>query len=145
MSEPSVDVRPYIVEAPPDATISTGTASSSTATAAAPPPPPQFPAILLYQLNILSKAIISQFISEASVAPEAADAAGVLAVSIFAAPDFQWRRSVPLIDVLLAKLHVVCPVLFGIRGGAARPRSRRRRGCRRARGRRRAAWRAGRR
>lgn len=135
MSEPSVDVRPYIVDLPAEAAATTTDPAAAASAAAF-----QFPAILLYQLNILSKAIISQFISEASVAPEAADAAGVLAVSIFAAPDFQWQRSVSLFDILLAKFHVVCPVLFGISGSDRTEAGRRRLGWWREDGGARSAW-----
>ncbi|KAI9796467.1 MAG: hypothetical protein M1833_006135 [Piccolia ochrophora] len=77
--------------------------------------PGDYPSLLLYLLNIFSKAIISQFISEAGVAPKTADPVGVVAVQVFAQPDFQWRGST-LIDVLIAKFHVVCPVLFGVHG-----------------------------
>lgn len=88
---------------------------------------------MLYILNILSKAIISQFIDEASVAPKAADPAGVLAISIFAAAEFRWS-GLSLIDMLLAKFHVVCPVLFGVYGSETTERGRARLGWRREEG-----------
>lgn len=72
-------------------------------------------ALLLYQLNIFSKAIISQFIDEAGVSPKAADPVGIIASHIFALNDFKWNGT-SMIDVLLAKFHVVCPVLWGIYG-----------------------------
>ncbi|KAI9820003.1 MAG: hypothetical protein M1827_006574 [Pycnora praestabilis] len=73
------------------------------------------PALLVYLINILSKAIIAQFISEASVSPRAADPIGIVASTIFANNDFRFHGR-PLIDILLAKFRVVCPVLWGIAG-----------------------------
>ncbi|TVY85960.1 Nucleoporin [Lachnellula willkommii] len=73
------------------------------------------PTLFIYLLNVFCKAIITQFIEEAGVAPKAADPVGVIAISVFSNPTFQWRNR-PLIDILIAKMRVVCPVLFGIRG-----------------------------
>ena len=73
------------------------------------------PGLLIYLLNIFSKAIIAQFISEASVSPKAADPVGIVAVQMFAVDDFRWYGTT-LIDILMAKYHVVCPVLWGIYG-----------------------------
>ena len=75
----------------------------------------QAPGLLLYLLNIFAKSIIAQFIDEASVSPKSADPVGVVAVSIFADQAFQWQRR-PLIDILMAKYHYVCPVLWGVHG-----------------------------
>ncbi|KAI9802009.1 MAG: hypothetical protein M1825_003065 [Sarcosagium campestre] len=74
--------------------------------------PPSVPSLLIYLLNIFSKAVINQFIGEAGAAPKTADPIGVLVAVVFSTPDFQWR-GLPLIDILLAKYHVVCPVLWG--------------------------------
>ena len=82
-------------------------------------PPPQVPAILVYALNIFSKAVISQFSNESGVNPRAAEPAGILVANVFANPDNQYSNGdikLPLIDILLAKYHMVCPVLFGISG-----------------------------
>ena len=73
------------------------------------------PAMLIYLMNIFSKAVIAQFINEASVKPEAADPIGTVASHIFSQPDFRWN-GISLVDILFAKMHVVCPVLFGIHG-----------------------------
>ena len=70
------------------------------------------PALLVYQLNIFAKAIISQFINEAGVAPKSADPVGTIASHIFALNEFRWK-GISLIDILIAKFHVVCPVLWG--------------------------------
>ncbi|KAK1760453.1 putative nucleoporin GLE1 [Echria macrotheca] len=73
------------------------------------------PSLFLYLLNIFSKATISQFINEAAARPETADPVGVCVAATFSEPDFHWRGA-PLIDILLAKFRIVCPVLFGYRG-----------------------------
>jgi nucleoporin GLE1 len=73
------------------------------------------PALFLYLLNIFSKAVVGQFIDEAGVAPKTADPIGVVAVSVFSQVEFFWRNK-PLIDILISKIRVVCPVLFGLRG-----------------------------
>ena len=73
------------------------------------------PALLVYLLNIFAKAIIAQFINEAGVKPLIADNLGTVASHIFALDNFRWK-GISLIDVLVAKFHVVCPVLFGIYG-----------------------------
>ncbi|KAL9582359.1 MAG: hypothetical protein Q9212_003339 [Teloschistes hypoglaucus] len=75
----------------------------------------QIPALLIYLLNHLSKAVVSQLIREAAVAPKNADPIGTIAVSVFANNDFR-ANGESLIDILIAKMHVVCPALFGIYG-----------------------------
>jgi nucleoporin GLE1 len=85
------------------------------------------PALLLYLLNILAKAIISQFISEASVSPKSADPVGIMGSTMFAQEDFRWN-GFSLVDILIAKFHVVCPVLFGIYGDEATSEGKRRLG-----------------
>lgn len=73
------------------------------------------PALLVYLLNIFAKAMIAQFINEVGVKPLIADNLGTVASHIFAIDNFRWK-GISLIDVLIAKFHVVCPVLFGIYG-----------------------------
>lgn len=73
------------------------------------------PALFIYLMNICAKGIISQFINEAGANPKAADPIGVFTAQVFSHKDFQWRGQ-SLIDILLAKFRVVCPVLFGFRG-----------------------------
>lgn len=64
---------------------------------------------------MFAKIVISQFVNEAAVSPKSADPIGVLVAQIFANKDFQWgERS--LIDILMTKFHVHCPVLFGVYG-----------------------------
>ena len=73
------------------------------------------PALFVYLVNICAKGIISQFINECGANPKAADPIGVFSAHIFSNKDFQWRGQ-SLIDILIAKLRVVCPVLFGMYG-----------------------------
>ncbi len=94
---PSVDVTTYLASPPSNA--------SDTSV----------PALLLYELNIFAKAVIAQFIDEAGVSPKTADPVGIITSHVFTMPAFRWN-DLSLIDVLIAKLHVVCPVLFGIYG-----------------------------
>ncbi len=97
---PSLDVRPFIISQPiPDV----------------PESEAQAPGLLLYLMNIFSKAVLAQFIDEAGVSPKAAEPIGLVAVAIFASDNYKWR-GIPLIDMLTAKFHVVCPVLWGIYG-----------------------------
>jgi len=73
------------------------------------------PGLLIYLLNIFAKGVIEQFIADAATKTEAADPIGVVAVSMFAQPDLKWRDT-SLVDILFAKLHRDCPVLWGIYG-----------------------------
>lgn len=76
---------------------------------------PQLPSLFLYLLNIFSKTIINQFINECGAQPKAADPLGVIAAQVFSNKLYQWRGK-SLVDVLMAKFRVACPVLFGYRG-----------------------------
>lgn len=58
---------------------------------------------------------MAQLISEAGIETAKADPIGTIASHIFALGDFQWN-GYTLIDILIAKYHVACPVLFGIYG-----------------------------
>ena len=115
VQQPSLDIRPYILtHIPPDADTTDN----------------QVPALLIYLLNAFSKAVIAQFANEASVTPPAADPTGIAAITIFAANDFRWK-GISLIDMLIAKFHVMCPVLFGIYGSDKMEEGRRRLGWQR--------------
>ncbi|OLN82094.1 Nucleoporin GLE1 [Colletotrichum chlorophyti] len=76
---------------------------------------PQLPALFIYLLNILAKAIIQQFANEGGANPKAAEPVGIVTAQIFSNKDYQWRGG-SLIDILIAKFRVACPVLFGSRG-----------------------------
>ncbi|KAL8727813.1 MAG: hypothetical protein Q9166_005805 [cf. Caloplaca sp. 2 TL-2023] len=75
----------------------------------------QAPALFVYLLNHLAKAAVSQFIKEAAVSAKSADPVGTIALSIFSKDEYRINGT-SLVDILLAKFHVVCPALFGIYG-----------------------------
>jgi nucleoporin GLE1 len=89
------------------------------------------PLLFLYLLNNFAKAVVAQFIDEAGVSPKAADPIGVVAVSVFAQADLCWRGA-SLIDILICKMRVSCPVLFGIRGSEMTEEGRARLGWKRS-------------
>ncbi|PHH86460.1 hypothetical protein CDD83_10213 [Cordyceps sp. RAO-2017] len=81
------------------------------------------PALFVYLINVCAKGIIGQFVNECGANPKAADPIGVFTAHLFSHKDFQWRGQ-SLIDILLAKFRVVCPVLFGFRGNDKTERGR---------------------
>lgn len=87
----------------------------------------QLPSLLLYLLNVFAKAAINQFINEGGAKPETADPVGIVVADVFSNPAFQWRGK-PLIDILLAKYRLCCPVLFGYRGSEKTEQGRQRLG-----------------
>ena len=74
--------------------------------------PPQIPTYFLYLLSIFSKSLITQLLDEASAATKLADPLGIIASHVFASQTFLIAGRYSLIDVLLAKYHLICPVLF---------------------------------
>ncbi len=85
------------------------------------------PSIFLYLINIFAKAAIAQFINEAGARPETADPVGICVAATLSEPAFLWRGE-SLVDILLAKFRVVCPVLFGYRGSEKTEQGRQRLG-----------------
>ncbi|KAK5167975.1 uncharacterized protein LTR77_006542 [Saxophila tyrrhenica] len=98
VSEPSIDITAFLVQnhQPPGANT-------------------QGPACLLFLLNHFVKNIINQLVVGSGDDLKAADSIGVLAVTIFARPQYLFNGQ-SLIDLLWAKYHKACPVLFGISG-----------------------------
>jgi len=89
----------------------------------------QLPSLFLYLLNIFSKTIINQFINECGAQPKAADPLGVIAAQVFSNENYLWRGKT-LIDILMAKFRVACPVVFGYRGSEKTEQGRTRLGWR---------------
>ncbi|KAH6987664.1 GLE1-like protein-domain-containing protein [Ilyonectria sp. MPI-CAGE-AT-0026] len=81
------------------------------------------PSLFIYLMNVCAKGIINQFINEAGANTKAADPVGVFTAQIFSQKDFQWRGQ-SLIDILMAKYRIACPVLFGHRGNDKTERGR---------------------
>lgn len=97
--DPQVDVREYLV---PSRGVSCSDAEA------------QISALFIYLVNQLSKIVIRQYVGEAGISPEKAEAVGLLIATIFGQRAFQWMGTTYLIDILLAKYHFRCPVLFGV-------------------------------
>ncbi|OAX83700.1 hypothetical protein ACJ72_01935 [Emergomyces africanus] len=106
LSEPSVDVRQFLAFPPQSLAANTNEAETKA------------PALLLYLLNIFSKAIIAQLIAEAGITPKYAEPLGVLTAQIFSMDSFTYN-GISMIDLLLAKYHAVCPILWGFYGNEA--------------------------
>jgi nucleoporin GLE1 len=99
---PTVDIRPFLVNQiiPP-------LANEAEA---------QYPAFLLYMWIMFEKFLLKQFEKEASNEDgRIIQEIGLIAASLFADQKYMWK-GVSLIDVLLAKMHHICPILFGVRG-----------------------------
>ncbi|EEQ85011.1 hypothetical protein RJZ56_007201 [Blastomyces dermatitidis] len=106
LTEPSVDIRQFLAFPPQQ--LNAGTNEAET----------KAPALLLYLLNIFSKAIIAQLIAEAGITPKYAEPLGVLTAQIFSMEAFTYN-GISMIDLLLAKYHAICPVLWGFYGNEA--------------------------
>jgi nucleoporin GLE1 len=72
-------------------------------------------ALLIYFLNILAKKLVAQLARESGVSAKLADAIGILGSTIFAQDDCHIKGH-HMGDIVLAKFHRDCPVLFGIYG-----------------------------
>lgn len=88
---------------------------SSIIISAHPPVHGQGSAILVFLLNHFAKSIVGRMIEEASRDPEMAEPLGIMVVTVFARPTLSFQGH-SLIDLLWAKYHRVCPILFGIWG-----------------------------
>ncbi|KAL0261083.1 hypothetical protein SLS55_004779 [Diplodia seriata] len=104
---------------------------ASSTQAELPPGPCDVPALLIFLFNHFAKAIVNQLVSEAGVNIKAADPIGIIAVSILGYPQYCINQKVPLTDILLAKYHKCCGVLFGMYGPEGTERGRQRLGWRR--------------
>jgi len=91
---------------------------------------PVLPSLFLYLLNQLAKAVIAQFINESSADTRTADSIGQVVAKVFSEEEFLWRGK-SLIDIVIAKYRVVCPVLFGFRGSEKMEQGRQRLGWQR--------------
>lgn len=99
---PTVDIRPYLITQQLDV--------QQEADA-------QYPAFLLYMWIMYQKCVIQSWISEADTQGGVAlQEVGLITASLFADKRYMVKESVPLTDIILAKMHRRCPLLFGIRG-----------------------------
>jgi nucleoporin GLE1 len=99
---PTVDIRPFIISQPIPPLANEAEA--------------QYPAFLLYLWICFEKFLLKQFEKEASNEDgRIIQEIGLIAASLFADQRYMWK-GIPLVDILLAKMHRICPILFGIRG-----------------------------
>ncbi|KAF2735454.1 hypothetical protein EJ04DRAFT_511712 [Polyplosphaeria fusca] len=97
---PTIDIRPYIISQPIPPLSNESEA--------------QYPALLLFGLNCFIKTLFKQFDSEAVKEDgKIIQELGLIAASLLADPKYTWK-DIALIDLLMAKYHKACPVLFGI-------------------------------
>ncbi|KAJ4296723.1 hypothetical protein N0V90_006771 [Kalmusia sp. IMI 367209] len=100
---PTIDIRPFIIS---------GSIPQLANEAEA-----QYPQLLLYAWICLEKSLINQWYNEASKEDgRIIGQLGLIAASLYLDQRYMWKGSVCMIDTLLAKLHRICPMLFGIRG-----------------------------
>jgi nucleoporin GLE1 len=77
----------------------------------------QYPALLFYAWICFEKSIIQQWNQEAASEDHSIiQELGILAASLYQDKKYQWKGTVPMTDTLFAKLHRVCPMMFGISG-----------------------------
>ncbi|CCU77498.1 nucleoporin [Blumeria hordei DH14] len=94
----------------------------------------KLPIIFIYLIGSLCKSICAQLVSEAAVKPLAATPIGILTAKIFSDPRLHWRGK-SLIDVLISKIFIACPILFGVSGDDSTEEGRVRIGWRKINGR----------
>lgn len=100
---PMIDIRPYIISHPIPQLANEADA--------------MYPAFLLYIWICFEKSLLKQFEKEAaSEDGRTIQEIGLIAASLLSDTQYMWGKSVPLSDIVLAKLHRICPPLFGVRG-----------------------------
>lgn len=99
---PMIDIRPYIISQDIPQLANEAEAA--------------YPAFLLYMWICFEKFVLKQFEKEAASADgRTIQEIGLIAASLLADQRYMWK-GIPLTDIVLAKLHRICPILFGIHG-----------------------------
>jgi nucleoporin GLE1 len=99
---PTVDIRPYLI--------------SQDIPQLANEAEAQYPAFLLYLWICFEKFVLKQFEKEAASSDgRTIQEIGLIAASLLADQRYMWK-GIPLTDIVVAKLHRICPLLFGVRG-----------------------------
>ncbi|RKF65909.1 putative gle1-like protein [Erysiphe neolycopersici] len=93
----------------------------------------KLPVAFIYHVGAFCKAICAQLVNEAALKPQAASPIGILAARIFSDPRLYWRGD-SLIDMLISKIFIVCPILFGVCGDESTQEGRLRIGWRKTNG-----------
>ncbi|KAK8227713.1 hypothetical protein BKA81DRAFT_403340 [Phyllosticta paracitricarpa] len=112
---PTTDIKPYLARS---------------TQARLPQGPFEISVLFLFELHHFCKSLFNQFISDAGINASHADSLGILGVSVLGHRDLCLLNQVPLSDILLAKFHHSCGVLFGIHGPENTPSGRKRLGWR---------------
>lgn len=73
------------------------------------------PVLYIYALNAVSRSVCKQWVMEAADNPEKAQAVAILALRVFSAKETKWCGK-SLLDILVAKVYITCPILLGARG-----------------------------
>ena len=112
---PMIDIRPYIISHPIPQLANEAEAG--------------YPAFLLYVWICFEKFLLKQFEKEAANEDgRIIQEIGLIAASLLGDQKYMWK-GIPLTDIMLAKLHRACPILFGIRGTMNTTEGRIRLGC----------------
>lgn len=89
---------------------------------------------LVYLLNMVVKIAVQILTSLAWSVPEIGSPIAIVLLTIFAKLEYRYNRKISLIDILLAKFHFCCPVLWGIYGSQKTSQGRERLGWAKAEG-----------
>lgn len=102
VQQPSVDAREYIIN--PTTPWQEGAANF------------QVSAAFIYLINCFAKKAINKFADNNNRTYNEAEVVGIVVSHVFSDPSLQFQGN-SFIDILLAKYHKVCPILWGISGG----------------------------
>jgi len=93
----------------------------------------QISAVFVCLVNSFAKKCITKFAEDRNSAYNPADVVGVLISTVFSDPTLQFQDN-SFVDILLAKYHKVCPVLWGVYGPENTVKGRERLGWRKIEG-----------
>jgi nucleoporin GLE1 len=75
----------------------------------------RYPALLLYAFCVFTKSLLKQFEAEAAGEDgRIIQEMGLIAASLLADQKYMWN-GIPMTDIVMAKYHNACPILFGLR------------------------------
>jgi nucleoporin GLE1 len=75
----------------------------------------RYPALLLYAFCVFTKSLLKQFEAEAAGDDgRIIQEMGLIAASLLADQKYMWN-GIPMTDIVMAKYHNACPILFGLR------------------------------
>lgn len=81
----------------------------------------RYPALLLYAFCVFTKSLLKQFEAEAAGDDgRIIQEMGLIAASLLADQKYMWN-GIPMTDIVMAKYHNACPILFGLRATMSTP------------------------